>query len=66
MSYPHTIEVKEIPVPPKHIQVTIESDLGAYKTKKEFFATPEDFLEFWKPLVTYYEVIKNDQHSSEA
>lgn len=66
MDYPHKIEVKEIPVPPKHIQVTIETDLGSYKTKKNFFATPEEFLEFWKPLVTYYEGIIDDTNASKT
>lgn len=65
MSYPHTIDIKQIPVPSKHIQVKIETDLGPYTTTKEFYATPEEFLEFWKPLVNYYEALKNDQHTSE-
>lgn len=59
MPYPHTIEVKEIPVPEGYIQTVIESDIGSYKTKKEFYATQEDFLAFWKPLVDYYEKVKN-------
>ena len=66
MSYPHTIEVKEIPIPEHYTQVVISSDFGSYTTKKEFYASPEDFLEFWKPLVTYYEALKNDQHTSKA
>jgi hypothetical protein len=64
MEYPHTIEIKEIPVPPEMIQVTIETDLGSYKTNKRFFSTREEFLEFWKPLVTYYEGINNDKNAS--
>ena len=59
MTYPHTLEIKEIPVPPKTIHVKIESDLGRYKTTKDFFAEPEEFLKFWKPLVEYYEEVKN-------
>lgn len=64
MEYPHTIEIKEIPVPPEMIQVTIETDFGHHKTKKTLFSTREEFLEFWKPLVTYYEGISNDKHAS--
>lgn len=64
MQYPHTIEIKEIPVPPKTIHVVITNDLGQYTTKTEFFASPEEFLEFWKPLVTHYEGINNDKHAS--
>jgi hypothetical protein len=64
MEYSHKIEVTEIPVPPKTIQVTIETDLGSYKTKKHFFSTHEEFLEFWKPLVKYYEGINNDKNAS--
>lgn len=65
MEYPHKIEVKEIPVPQGTIQVTIETDLGSYKTNKRFFSTREEFLEFWKPLVTHYEGLINDTNTSE-
>jgi hypothetical protein len=64
MSYPHKVTVKTIPVPPKNIQVTIESEFGHYATFNDFFATPEEFLEFWKPLVTYYEELNNGQRTS--
>lgn len=64
MSYSHKIELKEISTPAGTIQVTIETDLGTYKTTKTFFSTREEFLEFWKPLVTYYEGIRNDKHTS--
>ena len=64
MSYPHKITVKTIPVPPKSIQVTIESQIGPHTSTHQFFATPEEFLESWKSLVTYYEELKNDQHTS--
>lgn len=59
MAYSHKLTVKEIPVPAGTIQTVIESDVGNYKTTKEFYATPEEFLEFWKPLVTHYESVKN-------
>ena len=68
MTYPHTIEVKETPVPPKTIQVVITTDYVTYNTTHQFFAEPHEFLEFWKPLVEYYEGVKNDvnNHSSET
>jgi hypothetical protein len=59
MDYPHKLTVNEIPVPEGYIQTVIESDIGDYKTTKEFYATPEDFLAFWKPLVEYYEKVKH-------
>jgi 3-hydroxy-3-methylglutaryl CoA synthase len=59
MDYPHKLTVRDIPVPDGAIQVVIESDLGAYKTTKEYFATPEEFLSFWKPLVKHYESVEN-------
>jgi hypothetical protein len=61
MTYPHTIEVKEIPVPPKTIMVVISTDYGTHISKDEFYAEPEEFLAFWKPLVEYYEGVKNDR-----
>ena len=64
MSYPHKVTVKTIPVPPKSVQVTIESEIGQYTSTQHFFATPKEFLEFWKPLVTYYEELNNGQHTS--
>lgn len=59
--YPHTIEVKEIPVPPKMIMVVITTDYGTHVSKDEFYAEPEEFLKFWQPLVEYYEGVKNDR-----
>lgn len=61
MEYPHTIEVKEIPVPPKTIQVVISTDFGTHISKDEFYAEPEEFLKFWQPLVQYYEKVKHDK-----
>lgn len=60
MEYPHKLVIEEIPVPAGYIRTLIESDIGSYKTTKEFYATKEEFLNFWKPLVTYYESIEND------
>jgi hypothetical protein len=59
MDYPHKLTVSEIPVPAGMIRTSIESDIGSYKTTKEFYATPEEFLSFWEPLVNYYEQVKN-------
>lgn len=59
MDYPHKLTVSEIPVPAGMIRTLIESDVGTYKTTKEFYATPEEFLSFWKPLVQYYESVEN-------
>jgi hypothetical protein len=66
MKYPHTITVKEIPVPPKTIQVVITTDYGTHDTNHEFYAEPEEFLKFWQPLVQYYERVKNEQASSNS
>ena len=59
MQYPHKLIINEIPVPAGYIQVKIESDIGQHKSTKEFYATPEEFLTFWKPMVEYYESVKN-------
>lgn len=61
MTYPHKVSVSEIPVPPGMIQTVIETDHGRHTTRNQFFATPEEFLAFWKPLVDYYEKVKNDR-----
>jgi hypothetical protein len=58
MDYPHTLSIKEIEVPKGYIQTMIESDVAGHKVKKEFYATQEEFLAFWKPLVDYYEGVK--------
>ena len=59
MTYPHTIEVKEIPVPANYIQVVISTDYGTHISKDEFYGDKEQFLKFWEPLVNYYEGVKN-------
>lgn len=61
MTYPHTIEINEVPVPPKTIQVVISTDFGTHITKQEFYAEPQEFLDFWKPLVKYYEGLNHDK-----
>ena len=60
MTYPHKLEIKEIPVPKGTIQVRIESEIGEHITVKEFYADKKTFLEFWKPLVSYYERIEDE------
>ncbi len=62
--YPHRVQIKEIPVPPKTIQVTISTDYGTHISKDEFYADPQEFLDFWKPLVEYYEGVKHEQNRS--
>lgn len=64
MTYPHRIEVKEIPVPPKTIQVVISTDYGTHVVKDEYYAEPDEFLKFWQPLVDYYEGVKNGKNGS--
>jgi len=59
MDYPHKLTVNEIPVPAGYIQTVIESNIGNHTTTKEFYGTPEEFLTFWKPLVDYYEKVKD-------
>ncbi len=59
MSYPHTIKVQKIPVPAGTIQVVISTDYGTHISTDEFYADPEQFLQFWKPLVEYYDGVKN-------
>ena len=61
MAYPHKIAIGKIPVPSGMIQTIIETDHGKHTTRSQFFATPEEFLTFWKPLVDYYEKVKNDR-----
>lgn len=66
MTYPHKVTVQEIPVPAGTIQTVIETDYGTHTTKHEFYAEPEEFLKFWKPLVDYYEGVKNDRSKATA
>ena len=58
------MSIKEIPVPPKTIMVTFERDNGVYESRHEMFFEPEQFLEFFEPLVNYYEGVKNDSNGS--
>ena len=62
MSYPHKITVKEIPVPEGMIQTVITTDYETHTTTHEFYGTKQEFLEFFKPLVDYYEGVKHEQH----
>ena len=55
----NTIYIKEIPIPPKTIMVTLEREIGDHISRNELFFEPEGFLEFFKPLVNYYEGVKN-------
>ena len=57
----NTLRIKEIPVPPKTIMVTFEKNNGVHTSLNEMFFEPDEFLEFFKPLVEHYERVKNDR-----
>jgi hypothetical protein len=56
----NTLHIKELPVPPRTIMLTFEKNNGVHKSFNEMFFEPEEFLEFFKPLVDYYEGVKNE------
>ena len=58
------LHIKELPVPPKTIMVTFEKNNGIHTSYNELFFEPENFLTFFKPLVDYYEGVKNEQSSA--
>jgi hypothetical protein len=51
--------IEEIPVPKGHIMVTVEKTYGPHISKTQLFFDKPEFLEFFKPLVTYYEGIEH-------
>ena len=53
------LHIEEIPVPKGHIMVTLEKNIGPHISKSQLFFDKSEFLEFFKPLVTYYEGIEN-------
>jgi hypothetical protein len=53
------LHVQEIPVPAGHIMVTVEKTYGPHVSKTQLFFDKPEFLEFFKPLVTYYEGIEH-------
>ena len=55
----NSLFIKEIPIPPKTIMVTFEKEIGDHTSRNELFFEPEKFLEFFEPLVNYYEGVKN-------
>lgn len=57
----NTIFIKEIPIPPKTIMVTLEKQIGDITSRNELFFEPEGFLDFFKPLVEYYEGVQREQ-----
>lgn len=57
----NTLHIKEIPVPPGTIMVTFEKNNGVYTSFNEMFFEPDEFLQFFKPLVEHYEKVKNDR-----
>ena len=54
-----TISVKELPVPPKTIMVTITRDVAGHESRTEMFFEPDEFLNFFEPLVSHYEGVKH-------
>ena len=58
---PTTLTLKEIPVPPKNIMMILDRDYGVHTSSSEYFFTPEEFLQFFKPLVEYYGQVENEQ-----
>jgi len=60
MTYPHKIVIKDLPIPRGSIWITIETDNGEYTTTQEYFATKEEFLNFFEPIVKKYEELKNE------
>lgn len=64
--YPHKLKVTSLPLPKGLIEVRIDSEVGKYETHREYYSDEETFLEFWKPLVDFYEGVKNDQNRSRS
>lgn len=58
----NTIDIRQLQVPRGTIMVTLSQDNGVMETKRELFFTEEEFLKFFKPLVNYYEGVKNEQY----
>lgn len=63
MNISSKMTVVEIPVPAGTIMVTLEKVYGPHISKTQLFFERDEFLEFFKPLVTYYEGVKNEQRS---
>lgn len=60
---PTTMFLKEILIPPNNIMFTMERDYGSYTSSHEYFFNPEEFLEFFKPLVEYYGKLDAEHNS---
>lgn len=58
----NTIDIRQLQVPRGTIMVSFTQNNGVMETKRELFFTEEEFLKFFKPLVNYYEGVKNEQH----
>jgi hypothetical protein len=59
------IRVEEIPVPKGTIMVTLEKEIGPHVSRTQLFFDDKEFLEFFKPIVDYYERV-NDVQSGES
>jgi hypothetical protein len=57
------ISVEEIPVPKGTIMVTLTKEFGPHVSKTQLFFDNAEFLEFFKPLVSYYEGVKHGNQS---
>lgn len=55
-----TMTIKEIPIPPRHIMLTMERNVADKHTSiQEYFFDQEEFIKFFEPLVKHYEELKN-------
>lgn len=55
------LHIEEIPVPKGTIMVTLEKNFGPHVSKNQLFLDKQEFLVFFKPLVEYYDGVKNDR-----
>lgn len=61
MNLSSKIRVEEIPIPKGTIMVTLEKEYGPHVSRTQMFFDNKEFLEFFKPLVEYYEGVKHVQ-----
>jgi hypothetical protein len=55
-----TLTIKEIPIPPKHIMLTMERNVAdSHTSTQEYFFNQEEFIQFFEPLVKHYEELKH-------
>lgn len=66
MNLSSKIRVEEIPIPKGTIMVTLTKEFGPHESKTQLFFDDKEFLEFFKPLVDYYEGVKNGSQTGES